>query len=82
MYIGDLLSWVMGRAKQGSAWVTIQGHVNIVAVAELKEVACVIVAEDAEIAQDTADKADAEGIPLLRTERDAFSVAKAFCALG
>ena len=34
-YVGDLLSWVMGNADAGCAWVTIQTHVNIVAVAVL-----------------------------------------------
>ena len=38
----DLLSWVMARAKKGTAWVTVQTHMNVVAVAELLEIACVI----------------------------------------
>ena len=34
VYIGDLLSWVMGRAKAGDAWITIMSNINIVAVAQ------------------------------------------------
>ena len=44
-YIGDLLSWVMGRARADSAWITIMSNVNVVAVASLADVACVILAE-------------------------------------
>ena len=34
-YCGDLLSWVMGRAREGDAWMTVMGNVNAVAVAVL-----------------------------------------------
>ena len=27
-YIGDLLSWVMGRAPADSAWLTVMGNIN------------------------------------------------------
>jgi len=78
MYAGDLLSWVMGRAKEGNAWVTIQGHLNIVAVASLVGVSCVVVAEGAEAEPDTLEKARDEGIPVIRTTKNAFEVIKAY----
>ena len=31
-YMGDLLSWVMGRAKADQAWITIMSNQNIIAV--------------------------------------------------
>ena len=34
-YVSDLLSHVMGQAKAGQIWITMQGHQNIVAVASL-----------------------------------------------
>ena len=34
-YCGDLLSWVMGRAQQDNAWITIMSNMNVVAVASL-----------------------------------------------
>jgi hypothetical protein len=34
-YTGDLLSWVMGRASCGNAWITIMSNINIIAVASL-----------------------------------------------
>ncbi|MDR2940656.1 MAG: AraC family transcriptional regulator [Clostridiales bacterium] len=79
-YIGDLLSWVMGRAPEGSAWVTIQGHINVIAVAELINAACIIVCENASFTPDTISKADSEGIPLLKTKLTAYEVAKIFVA--
>ncbi|MPN18174.1 hypothetical protein SDC9_165532 [bioreactor metagenome] len=44
-YAGDLLSWVMGRAAPGDAWLTIMSNVNVAAVALMAEVSCVILAE-------------------------------------
>ena len=44
-YIGDLLSWVMGRAGEDNAWITIMSNSNIVAVATLADVSCIILAE-------------------------------------
>ena len=44
-YVGDLLSWVMGRADEGNAWITIMSNSNVAAVATLADVSCVILAE-------------------------------------
>ncbi len=75
VYIGDLLSWVMGRAKEGDAWLTIQGHINIIAVGVLASVSCIIVCEDAEVAEATIAKAESEEIPLLTTSCSMYEVA-------
>ena len=32
-YICDLLSWVMARGTEGMAWITVQTHLNVLAVA-------------------------------------------------
>ena len=34
-YSCDLLSWVMAHGKQDMAWVTVQAHLNVIAVAVL-----------------------------------------------
>ena len=44
-YAGDLLSWVMGRASAGDAWLTIMSNQNVAAVALMVEVACVVLTE-------------------------------------
>ena len=41
-YVSDLLSDVMGFAQEGHVWVTLQTHKNVIAIASLKELACVI----------------------------------------
>ena len=51
-YVGDLLSWVMGRARSGQAWITIMSNINTVAVASLADVACVILAEGVTLPED------------------------------
>jgi hypothetical protein len=47
-YTSDLLSCVMAGAKSNYLWITLQAHLNIVAVAALLEVAAVIVTENAQ----------------------------------
>ncbi len=78
-YVGDLLSWVMGRAKAGDAWVTIMTNRNIMAVASLAGVSAVIVTEGAEINPDIVELAQEQDINLLRTAKPSFETA---CAIG
>ena len=73
-YCGDLLSWVMGRAKSGDAWVTIMNNLNVVAVASLTDCACVIFAENSELDEQIVETAGARDINLLRSELDAFTL--------
>lgn len=46
-FYGDLLSWAMGRAKEGDAWFTVMGNVNAVAVAALADCACIVLCHGA-----------------------------------
>lgn len=78
-YVGDLLSWVMGRAKAGNAWITIMTNRNIMAVATLTGVSAVIVTERAEIDESVIALAKEQDINLLRTELPSFETA---CAVG
>lgn len=75
VYIGDLLSWVMGRAKAGDAWITIMSNINVAAVASLADTACVILAEGVQLAEDAAESARTRGINILRTESPAYEAA-------
>ena len=76
-YAGDLLSWVMGRAEENQAWITIMTNINILAVASLSGVSAVIVAEGAEISAEIVAKATEQGINVLRSSRSSFEVAVA-----
>jgi predicted transcriptional regulator len=81
-YCGDLLSEAMAHAPVGSVWLTIQGHANIIAVAVLREMAAVILVGNREPDADTLQKADQEGIPILRWPRSAYELAGELYAVG
>ncbi len=75
-YAGDLLSWVMGRAREGDAWVTIMTNINVLAVASLADVACVVLAENVPVEADVLQAAAAKGITLLRSQESTYEVCK------
>ncbi len=75
VYIGDLLSWVMGRASADDAWITIMSNINIVAVASLADVACIILAEGVTLDASVAETANAKGINILTSEFPAYETA-------
>ncbi len=75
VYIGDLLSWVMGRAKADNAWITIMSNINIVAVASLADVACIILAEGVELDSAVKDTATAKGVNILTADMPAYETA-------
>jgi predicted transcriptional regulator len=74
-YCGDLLSEIMGNAPAGCVWMTIQGHQNIVAVAVLREMAAIIVTGGQEPDEETIQKADQEGIPILLWPNSSYHLA-------
>ncbi|MDF2877322.1 MAG: AraC family transcriptional regulator [Clostridia bacterium] len=73
-YVGDLLSFVMAHAKEKDVWVTIQGHINSVAVASLLGLSAIILSEGVAADSEMIKKADEEGIPILRTKLSSFDV--------
>ena len=73
--MGDLLSWVMGRAQADEAWITIMSNQNVAAVAALSDVSCVIFAEGVKPDPDLLKKAQVQGINLLGTGKSSFQTA-------
>lgn len=73
-YVSDLLSDVMGNAKEGNIWITMQTHQNVIAVASLKELAAVIIVRGGKPDTDTAEKSNIENIPVLSTDLDSFNI--------
>ncbi|HMU92327.1 MAG TPA: hypothetical protein PKE35_02045 [Anaerolineales bacterium] len=73
-YTSDLLSCVMAGAKSKYIWVTLQAHLNIVAVAALLDVAAIIITEDAQPDAATITKANEQGVILLSTSMPSFEV--------
>ena len=74
-YVGDLLSWVMGRAPADSAWLTVMGNINSIAVATLADVACIILVESAALDENARQKADMHGVNILTTPENSSKLA-------
>ena len=81
-YTCDLLSWVMGHGQEGMAWVTVQTHMNVIAVASLMEMAAVIIPEGIQMEQPSLDKAKDEGITVLQTKLTAYEICARLAAAG
>ncbi len=82
-YTSDLLSDVMGNSREGQVWITMQTHMNVIAVATLKEHAAVIFVSGNRPAADVAEKAVAEDLTLLATNDEAFTISgKIYSLLG
>ena len=75
VYIGDLLSWVMGRAGADEAWITIMSNRNIVAVATLADTACILLAEGVVPDEGVAQLAQEKGVNLLTCATGAYELA-------
>ena len=73
-YTCDLLSHVMGKGVEGMAWITVQTHMNVVAVASLHEFSCIIVPESIVVDQLITDKAAEEGVAVISSELTAFEL--------
>ncbi|MGM0529732.1 MAG: serine kinase [Bacteroidota bacterium] len=73
-YTSDLLSDVMGNAKEGQVWVTLQTHKNVAAIASLKDLAAVILVKGNRPDEDTARHSDEEGVPVLGSDQNAFEI--------
>lgn len=71
----DLLSVAMGKAPEAGVWVTVMGNMNTLAVAELTEVGCIILAEGMQLDSMSKAKAVREEITVLHTDESIFQVA-------
>ncbi len=78
----DLLSWVMARGEAGMAWITVQTHLNVIAVACLHDFSCVIVPENIEVPQATIEKAKEEGVVMYSSSKTSYQICCALCGLG
>ena len=74
-YIGDLLSWVMGRAPKNSVWLTVMGNINSIAVATLADVSCIVLVENATLDESARQKAEMHGVNILLTAENSYQLA-------
>jgi len=75
-YAGDLLSFVMGKAPQDSAWFTVMTNINVCAVATLADCGCVVICENSQPMDGVKEKAKQQGINMILTDKDIFTAIK------
>ena len=73
-YASDLLSDVMGHAREGQVWVTLQTHKNVMAIASMKDLAAVILVKGNQPDDDTLEHSNEEGVPILGTDKSSFEI--------
>ena len=74
-YTSDLLSDVMGNAMEGNIWITLQTHKNVMAVASLKEMACIILVKNLVPNDETIEQSNEEDLPILQTSLPTYEIA-------
>ena len=81
-YTCDLLSWVMAKGQPGMAWVTVQLHLNVIAVAALHEMSCVILPEDLRMEDTALVRAQEEGIAVISSKLSAYALCARMAEAG
>lgn len=77
-YAGDMLSWVMGRAKAGEVWFTIVSNINTIAVASLVEVSAIVICDSVTLDETVIKRATEEGINVYYTNLSVYNAAVRF----
>ncbi len=81
-YTCDLLSWVMAHGEEGMAWVTVQTHLNVIAVAVLADMACVVLPEQIDMEEESLKKAESEGLCVLSSPMTAYEICGLMASQG
>ncbi len=81
VYVGDLLSDVMGHAGEDCALVTIQNHLNTVAVCTLVGCSVVVICHSRPVPPDMAEGAAREGVAIVVTPMSQYEAALALSEL-
>lgn len=74
-YASDLLSDVMANCPEGAVWLTLQRHLNVIAVAQLKRITAIVVTNGGRPDEAVLERARDEGLTVLTTDLDTFSAA-------
>ena len=81
VYVGDLLSDVMGHAGEDCALVTIQNHLNAIAVCTLVGCAVIVLCHNRPVPPDMAEAAVREGVAIITTPLSQYAAALALSSL-
>ena len=76
-YVGDLLSDIMGHAGEGCALVTIQNHLNTIAVCTLAGIEAIVICHNRPIPEDMKVAAEREGVAIVTTPLSQFAASVA-----
>lgn len=74
-YIGDMLSRVMTSCGEGDLWITVQTSLNMLAVAEFADAACVVLPEGIRLDDKIAGRAREQEITVFASNKSAFELA-------
>lgn len=74
IYTGDFLSWVMSHAQPGDMWVTVMNNINILAVATLTDVSCIVISEGSEVDETVIKRAEMQDITILSCEKGSAEI--------
>jgi hypothetical protein len=81
-YASDLMSDVIANAAPDDIWVTMQVHMNVVAIASMKEIGAVLLTHDRKPLPETLEKARDEGVVILGTDLTAFEAVGRLYKMG
>lgn len=81
-YSGDLLSDVMGHCGDESVLITIQNHLNAIAVCTLAGVEAIVICHNRPVPDDMKTAAEREGIGLVVTPFSQFAASIALSDLA
>jgi predicted transcriptional regulator len=73
-YAGDLLSDVVANSQAGDLWITLQAHENAIAVASLRDLAGIVFVGGREPDEETTQRANERGVPLLSSSLRTFDL--------
>ena len=73
-YVSDMVSDVMAGAKPGSLWVTTQTHKNVVAAANLVDIAAVVVTSGRAVTDEVVEMANRADLTILTTDLDTYGL--------
>ena len=81
-YASDLMSDVIANAQAGDIWITLQVHINVVAIASMREIGAIILTHNRQPLPETEKKAREEGVPILVSDLPAFELVGRLYSLG
>lgn len=81
-YASDLLSDVLANSIEGDLWVTRQTHLNIVAIAVMRDLSGILLVNGAQPDPDTVEKAVEKMVPIFQTPLPTFEIVGRLYQLG